>query len=522
MAADLTSAPSSPAYHRDSNFLTLQTDQVDLIPGTVHLDISAGGPSLTETLLIEWGAKSLTLTVAATTNAQATAWPTKGAETLAEYADRILEALRQNDDLTTDFYIWRGGTVGAAERVTLRQIVPGELTIAVTNGLTDVDEAVTSGTNPYLQDNLSAYLQVFLTDSVDPNGDTRLVSLHAPYEVDTAEADFDLKDLLNLEPALPGAGSIDPVSFSPWPHDVAYGAFQHYYLRYADKYGVPAVAEALTKSSTYYMLHGSRPGDKLPAGTFTNARLQHGYARADGGTFYKPVSLEQPDWVYLWVNVALTGVRIELERTWSDGTVTSEDTPSALFDLDAKTLYWFASGPLQHASTLEPPSPSLTLVYYSWRLLADAGAGEVLITQVRYRIRCACHPWNLYVLMDNGLAGCESVLLRGRTKWKYDCDRDTARRLPWTGHSATIGDLITYNAEAQHTMEVSTGWQDKYYIEHLRQLLLGQLWLIDVANARFLKIVCDTKSLEIKADDQELFSLSLTLRAAWLDSNWNQ
>lgn len=521
MAATLTTAPDSPAYHRDNNFIALTTDLIDLVPGTIHLDISSTGPTAAETLVIAWAGQSVTLTVAATTNSTATAWPTKdGGETLAEYADRIFDALRENDILTADFYVLRGGTVGSDERVTLQQIVPGELDITVTDGLTNVATTVTDGAAPLLEDNLSAYVQVF-TAAADPNDDARVVSLHAPYRTDDAVAEFDLKDLLPLSPALPTASTIGQVVALEWPHGVATEAFTKYYLRYADKYGTPAVSEALLKSTYYYMLYGGKPGDITAAGSLGFARVQHAYTRADGGDFRKPVTVDQPDWLYLWTNSAITAVEFEVEVTWDDvdNTVTTESLPGTAFDLAAKTLYWISCGPAQYdLEEFTPPVADAKPLYFTFRVLGTTGLGASTISEVKYKL-IPCTDFKMFLLLDNGLAGCESVLVKGKKRLKYEGERDIARRLRWTDFGVSTGDLLAYNQEGQQVWELNTGWHPKYYIEHLRQLLLGQLWIIDTDNTRFLRVIADSKSFDVQQDDQQLYSLSLTVRAGWLDTN---
>lgn len=520
MAAELFSTPSSPAYHRDTNLVVLQTDQIEIIPATVHIDIDAGGPAIDDELTIACAGNTITFIVAALApSADALSLPEQGALSLSAYADVLVEVLRQNSLLTTDWHVWRGSTVGAAERITLRQIVPGLLDVTVTNGLSNVTTTVGDGANPFLQDNLSAYLQVFQAET-DPNGDLRLVSLHATYEASTAQAFFDLKDLFSLQPALPNTGSIAPTVYSLSEHAVAAGAFVAYYLRYADKYGLPAVSEALLKSATYYMLHGSQQASGLAGSSPTPARLQHSYHHP-AGDFIKPVFCEQPDWVYLWVHTAITGVHIQLVLTWADGTVLTEDVPISYFDLTAKRLYWFASGPLQHADTWSGIHPTSHLTAYTWRLLGDPGGGEVTITEVKYSVDTPANPWHFTLLMENGLGGCESVWIRGKVKSKYEAERDVARRPRWFNFSQALGELFTFNAEGQQVWEVNTGWHELYYIEHLRQLLLGQLWIVDIENSRFLRVVCDTKSIEINENDQQLFSLSILLRAAWMDTNYN-
>lgn len=519
MSATLLIEPSSPAYHRENNFVSMETDNITLVPGRVDLDIADGGPVLAETLEITWGSNTVTLTVEAYTNSSATAIPEQGVgQTLDDYAEAVFLALRENDLITAHFHVWRGGTVGSDERVSLVQIVPGPLDITATSGLTNVTVTVTDGEDPVTVDNLRAYLQVFLAAD-DPNDDERLVSLHAAYRTSDATAEFDLKDTILLEPALPDSGSITPATSSPWPHGEAYGAYAKYYLRYADKFGTPAVSEALVKTRQYIMLQGGKPGDFVEALPIGHARVQHAYVRADGGNFYKPVTLDQPDWIYLWVKDALTGINFEVEITWDEGTITTESVASSYFSFDAETLYWIASGPRQ-LDLLSFTAPVLDAqpAFYTLRMLADAGTGEETIFEAKYRV-IPCHDFKFFLLMANGLAGCESVLLHGKKKWKYEAERDVARKMHWTTFSAESGDLFSYNAEGWQVIEANTGWHDKYYIEHLRQLLLGDTWIIDTVNDRFLRVLIETKSLDfVTEDDNTLYSLTLNIRAAWLDN----
>jgi hypothetical protein len=519
MAATLHTEPASPAYQRDSNFVVLETDQITLAPATVDLDITGSGPSIGQTLELTWSGIVQMFTVAAAISDDALSIPTKGAETLEQYALIVVEALRQNDVLTTDFFVLHLGDVSGAQRVRLQARVAELLDVTVTESLANVAVTVTDGVNSTAVDNLSAYLQVFqVGDTL--NDDALVAALHAPYELSTAQAAFDLKDLFDLAPALPTGTSIDPTVFTTWPHAEAVGAYANFYLRYAEKSGVPAVSSALLKSADYYVLFGGRPGDVLTGGSLGIARLQHAYLRADGELFVKPLGLDQPDWVYVYTGGRCTGCYVELQVTWDTGDVTNHTAPGDTFTLEEKTLYWLCSGPLQHnIAGLTPPTGATDPVYYNWRLMGDYGLGVSLLTQVRYKIYCACHPHNLYLLLDNGVAGMESVHFRGRSKFTYSAERDTARRLRWRDHTVALGDVFTINSQGQQSFELNTGWHDRYYIEHLRQLLLGDLWLIDTQNKRFLRLVADTKSFDVHEDDQQLHSLSFTVRAAWLDTN---
>lgn len=520
MAASLYTPPASPAYQRDSNFVVLQTDKIALSPATIDIDISGTGPSLGQLLEIDWSGITLTFEVEATSAADALAIPLKDSgDTLAEYAEQVAEALRQNDVLTTDFWVKYLGDVSGSQRIRLEARVPELLDVTVTENLDNVAVTVADGAASSSVDNLSAYLQVFKV-AADPNDDTLVAALHAPFDLSTARATFDMKDLFDLAPALPTGNSIDPTVFTSWPRAIASSAYANYYLRYSEKYGVPAVSEALLKSSNYYVLYGGRSGDVLSGITLGTARLQHAYLRADGSQFYKPVSMDQPDWIYVYMAVEATDCRVELQVVWDNGDTTTHAAPGSTFTLLEKTLYWLCSGPLQHnISGFAAPTGATDPVYYNWRLLGDTGSGEELLSQVAYKIYCPCHPHNLYLLLDNGAGGMESVLFRGRSKFKYSAERDLARRLRWSGHTAALGDLFNFNPEGQQVFELNTGFHEQYYIEHLRQLLLGDLWLIDTTNKRFLRVVCDSTSLDVHEHDQQLHSLTITVKAAWLDPN---
>lgn len=523
MAATITTAPTSPAYHRDNTFVVVATDQITVAPATVDLDIATGGPAIDDTFNLTWLDTTLQFTVAATTSDDALSIPVSdGIETLAEYAARVAEALRQNDILTADWLVQDLGPVGPDHRIRLVYRTSVALDVTTASTLANVTVATTDGEDPTAEANLAAYIQVFEAAD-DPNDDARIVSLHAPYDLDTAEAAFDLKDLIPLAPALPNRLTIDQVVALSWPHDEATGAWMKYYIRYAEKSGSPAVSTALLKSADYYMLHGSRRGNYVSgAGSLAAAKLLHAYLREDGVTFQKPLSDDQPDWVYIWTLQVITDCHVELQITWDNGDVTTEAGPGADFDLERYHAYWFSSGTAQiDLGSYTPPSGATEPVAYNWRLLGTYGLGEALIAQVRYRVACSCHPWNLYLLLDNGVGGCESVYIRGRVKTKYEANRDSARRQRWTDFSLDTGDLFNFNAEGQQVFEAVTGWHEKYYIEHLRQMMLGNTWIIDTANKRFLRVLCDTKTVELHEDDQQLYSLTFTLRAGWLDNNYH-
>jgi hypothetical protein len=417
------------------------------------------------------------------------------------------------------------------DTITITSRVAGELEITIDDNLANITVTATNVTDPAQPDNLRAVLEVF-TDTGDPNTDASLLKQHSPYEFATASTSINISPAFaHLEPYLPPANSINPASVPALLYGVAASVFQKYYLRYADKYGAPAFSEAMVKSaSSYLAVLGSRAGDAV---TTDAGGLLHSYRRTDGVVFRKPVSDTQPDWVYWLCPSDISEVFVTVLIYWSDGT-TSEYEPwgSSLVTVEPGEAYYFISGYRQLKLHNQAPSGSTAadayIVGYDWRLgPTDDSLNYRAI--VRYDVAWYWH-WHHYLLFSNGLGGCESVSLRGKSKQGYIIDAETVRRTrkarssrDTTGHTVTDGDVNLLYAEGQKTFEMNTGWfDDPYYLEHLQQLPLAHAWLIDLTNRRFLRVIVDTSSLDaVRADDETLFSLKFTLKAGWIDQSFN-
>lgn len=514
MAASLDTAPTSPELNGNDNWVTLESTLVVPDPAYLTLTFASSGPVAAEELDVIFNGITITFTVAASTNATATAIPTKGGgESLTDYAARVAEALRENGQITEAFQVTSSGAVVRLESLTGAAITD----LAGTGPLTNTTIGVDAGGSPYTQDNLAAMLQVWIAGAT-ANADTRLVTLHGAYDPDTAQARFNLRNLLPVAAMPPPESAIPPVVSVTWPRGKATGAWVEYFLRYADKYGTPAVPEALTKSANYICIHGAHASDAVVPNSLSFVRLLHRYRAADGTFFNKPVVEEQPDYVYAYFAIEYTDCFVEREATWDTGDVTTIDSSDNPFDLDEKSVYWFLAG--HYPADFTPPEAGAQIVSFAWRLIAPGELGNTTLAEVNYVVQ-PCTAWDRFLLLDNGLGGCESVLFRGKTQVEYKASRTQARRQRQPGHEPGTGDLFTFNQEGNTTFQLRTGYQSRYYIEHLQQLLLGDAWLIDLENERFLRLVCNTDSIEVYKDDTELYSLQVTFNAAWIDQAKN-
>lgn len=507
MAASIASSPDSPAYNQDDIYVTIETDLQTEAAGNVEIVLSATGPSIGEEFLLEWGGNSITFTVAAATNSQATAWPTKGGETLDEYAERVGEAFRENYLLTQH---WDVSVTGSTVEITLK--VSGAMDITVTENLTNVAVTVVDGIDN-AEPNLSALVELWQKGATFTE-DQRITTLQATYS-SIGQININLRELLPVNPSLPNTAHIGlPIIFSSWLRGVASNAYCPYYLRVADKYGDPPIPEALVKSDTYIALEGSTSADMEP-GIPLNfyVKILHNYRRADGGTFYKPIAEGQPDWLYVLTLTEITGCNVEFEVQWDNGDTTTETYSGTPFTMEANKVYYIRSTPMTFNFTA--PAVGALPWYITFRLFGDGDGGPVTIAEVNYKAVFS-GDWEQYLLFANGRGGCESVLMAGKATTGISATREVSRQARSIDFTLADGEIVSSFAEAQKEYSLNTGWIPRWYADHLRQLLLGDIWLIDKPNKRFIKMLCTSESVATK-DDEMLHSLSIKLKSAWVD-----
>lgn len=511
MAATLITAPTSPKLSGDPNFITIQTDLIDNT-GNAYVDLGFADISnvQNQSFTLNWSSYSIIMLCRDVPDNSGDEFPSYlGGDGIVDYIASLEEIFLRNETIANDFDV-----IVASDHIRLKYKLLSQLTITVTdNDVANLTASIHDNTSDPAPANLHALVKVF-----DSNYNL-LLSLHSPYDIETSQTVFDLRAAFNLKPHLPDTSSIQPALFG-YLEGLASNAYLSYFFRYADKYGVPSLAEAMIKSGYYLAVHGASSGDTLD--TFGNTvdigYLCHNYHREDGAVFEKEVSEEQPDWVYILVKTSSINCYVSCKLYWSDGSESNKYI-ALVGDLDKNKIYYFPSGYTQlKLDDVSGPSGE-QIIAYDFGVYAGEHADTV--AEVKYLVDCACHPWNLYLLLSNGMGGCESVRLKGKLKKSYAVERDNFQVTKWQGWDVSDGEVSIINAQAVHVYEASTGWMGLYQVQHLRQLLLGDIWIIDTVNNRFVKMVIDTKSFEIEEDDQELYALTFTFKSSYLDTNYN-
>ncbi|MBL7780671.1 MAG: hypothetical protein JNM22_05590 [Saprospiraceae bacterium] len=517
----LVTEPAARVLSRNQCFVEFSTDASIPALASIELAVSMSGPSDGETILIEWDGNSLEFTAATTPDASGLQLPLKGSDTLVAYVDNLAEAFAQNETLHNYFSVSRDSHDD--EKVILTQRQFSLVTITVTNGLSDVAETVTDVTTTG-PDNLRALVEVW-KDTSDLGTDVRLASLHAPYLLPAGTAAIDIHAAFaSVAAHLPPENTIVPgLVVSPiWGE--ATDAQLKYYLRYADKYGTPAISEALQRSaSRYYCYHGSISADSKALAT---TPLRHNYQTRDSQILTKPITTQQPDYMY-WVCPTSgigDGVYLLVECFWSDGTSSSyKPFGTTKLAVDANVMYWFATGyQALNLGAQDPPVGSADGTYLvGYRANLTTGSFLLGVHSVTYEMQYSYFS-DLYLMFANGMGGCESVAFLGKNAEMFKADSDEYQRPRAQGWTAKDGDYALLAAAGRRGWNVNTGWySDPAYLEHLRQLPLADAWIVDLEREKFLRVIVEPGEIEIRQDDETIYNLSFKIRAAWEDSDAN-
>lgn len=356
--------------------------------------------------------------------------------------------------------------------------------------------------------NLSCYLEVY--EEIDTNF-VLVAKLDAPYAASNKFATFNLRSLFSWIPLKNGLPAYS--SNTSWDHDTAEHMVKKIMLKYADRYGSPPENEALTDSPEKYIVYG---GLKMKSGgaELTQMFVAHNYAIA--GSTRKKVLCKQPDWVYVFTPSAVT-LYIDVVIYLNDGSTVTKSVGTIA--AGAHKMTWMESGwdQLQLTQWLETETILQTPWAYDFRVKLSAEEEDP--QKVRYRLH-PDHPWNVFLMVNNGMGGFESVWLKGKGTFGFLRTGDEVQRARAPLADPVQGDIGMVNQQVTDTWEVNTGWQDAYYMEMLRQIYLNDVWLIE--NYKFLRVIPETGELKTREDDTQLeFNAEIKLKAGWFDEYYN-
>ena len=372
------------------------------------------------------------------------------------------------------------------------------------------------------QDNLSCVCEVWH----DPlAGDPVLLGrLRAPYSTDDKRATFDIASLVRFpELAIPSEASIGVSPSTPLGEAAPY-LTRRIHLAYADAYGTPVVTEALTETDIYLCIDGGLPADAVQDINWAGPLLalhSYLYKRNSAYILRKPVSKAQPDWIYFITQVA-DNVDVIVTIHYSDGTYefyTAINNMAVVINRG----YWVQAG-YNQLKVDDNANPGKTVIGYDVSLVRVTG--EVNAYTQFYVVDDMCPSWERYILYQNGMGGYETVRMKGVTRYSHEVQRDRFERTPWTDFDIKTGVIDEIRVRGGAVYNTHTGHYPSWYVEHLRQMMHGKMWLIDMELSdldeyRFKRIVVDNTTVDIRSDIPAADGFALTYRHAWKDDGFN-
>ena len=514
MPAQIITAPRPHVLSKDDNWVTLSTEKyaaenvnrfiIEVVDGT---DPVAGS-----SLDLGWGNESVELSFAVSPDNSGLQISTReSGESADDYRERLAGELRSVYEISRDFVV---SISGNNIYLTLLYTEPLILSLFADRINASFVNAVDADQYP----NLAATLHLYKVGEEEA-----IVKLRASYNA-TRSAAFNLADTLGLEISLPDTSRLR--SYVPeldgYAPQSPEGSAQ-YYFRYADLYGRPVRAERLRSSAIFSAVAGGSAGD-APMRWMKDRTYQmcHAYLTNTDQQFVKPISPEQPDWLYLYVGDVGEAYNDKtltpyVDIVYADGTSETMQVPGSTATPAPDRSYWcFPSGPYQAGLQNAPSWTTKTAVRYTFRVEATYTG---TVAAIAYKLLPDCHPWEVFLAYTNGAGGIETIAMRGKSERSYQATRQRFRRARTQVQSAARGEFLTYDEEGQQQIRLRSGWLPKEYAEHLKQLMLADVWIVDVQRTQFVSVLVNDSSLTLTQDDDDLHAIELTVTTATPDRN---
>lgn len=363
------------------------------------------------------------------------------------------------------------------------------------------------GDAPYTatESNLSCYLEVWEYDDVNDTN-ILLVVLTAPYNQYTKQATFDVSSIKSPIPHLPNLNETN---------GKARNVYGFIWFKVADQFGIPVLPGEFTveknEDNYFKVIYGSA---RQTIGDFQKGFPLHAYKDLKGNFISKEITKDQPDWLYFWLDGNdLVNVKVTTNLFFSDGT---NDIAAYIQDVNlaGNSVNWVSTG---YRDRVVPAQALKTVISYNVIVSVPTEFSTNFIAYQGYIIDKATDH-DKYIAVFNGLGGVESVRMRGEFSSDYDVKRSTFQRTQWGSVNNSVGLISFYNQKGIEKIKMNTGYYEMEYIYLLRQLLLGETWILNLLKKDFHAVVCEsTKIKEVRSSDKFIGYIDITYSDSIVD-----
>lgn len=346
--------------------------------------------------------------------------------------------------------------------------------------------------------NLSLLVEVWY---VNEDGVGRLITnLETTYNPATGDTKIDLSRLLPLDIAPPPDSVIGSASVEYGRILGMYGAI---YLKLREAYGIPKELSGTTQTTAdFYIVYGSSRYHNGPDKGPANILLHSYYSfrrKQTRNVFYKEVTRDQPEIICIW---SKAGGSISLNKTVrKTGNVLEAGTVPVTLQ---KGVNYIAASPTQLGIT------GTDVIGYT------IGLGSFSPYQgINYVLRQNEPDDQLFLLMDNGCGGLETIRVSGNKSFDVDVEFEKFERPRIPGDDFRKGNVDTTIKRGADRIQCNTGYYSRDYIEHIRQLAMGKVWLIDMVRKKYNRYIVTSGSIKVSESQADLFAFDFTIEQAW-------
>jgi hypothetical protein len=521
MAATLVTRPPQYMLSRDPIFAVISTNLINVNGRSQQIleveSYNTPGASDGQTIRFEWAGKAVLFTCKTNPDKSGYQLPTKTA-TNAEWLQSIVAAFHQNELLSAEYDIWTDYV-----QIFIRFKANVLNSLAIVNNLTGLNllPAVILYWGPYAQPNLRCILRVETLDN------QILSTQEVPHDVADGRATFDIHSAFRgLKTVLPLFGQVIQAANA---HRVKYQ------FRFADKYGNPAKSEGLVLDTQNYVavIGGSR-GDSLGK-----------WAEEEWGIVChnRPINISvtknQPQYVYflhkkMYLDpLSTTGdfsyPIVEVSVKLNNGTsfkcnpMGTQFVEYALDDMNYFSTGYTQLGIDEQLVINNIPSKFYVTQYTFTLKIQAQNVGDVnkIFFQATYNIDQRCSENELYLLCETNLGGLETLRVAAYHIQETSAERQTIERVRWTDWTPELGDFDDFESRTTTVYRCQTPFSTVAELKRLKQLLVGKIWLADVKNGRWIRVIADSKNIIMPKNQASFGAIEFNFKVASVNLSEN-
>jgi len=349
--------------------------------------------------------------------------------------------------------------------------------------------------------NLSCYVEVWEMNR--QTGDQQiLVALDVPYDPYTKSAVVDIRGLKEFSVHLPDLNST---------HGTADKAFGLLFIKYADKFGAPAVPDVLSQlpevgAWPFQAIYGST---RIPLKDDTHIGIPlHRFVTSDGiiHNRFKETTEVQKEWIYFYLGFT-RDVKIVTRIFYDDDTSEIAEQTERFSGIN---VHWIDSS---YQTRVGHRSKKVFTYTVDLIVYDSADDIDVLIATVSYKV-VPCIQYERYLAYSNGKGAIETVRMTGEFDADFRATREKYSRPQFGDVDRAVGTIGSYNHTGQMVYNFNSGYMSNHEVFHLRQLLLSDAWMIDSVKNKFIAIspiTNDIKKVQQSGlDKKDLYYLEIS------------